>query len=558
MIYFFYPNLTIFFLLFVQIARVFIYLFCYLWPCYWIERKKITSIIIFFASLISIIPVFLIDKLLEVLTTKVLQKYCKKHSFYLYNSYYNNKEQQSIEKIKLFFKNFTHSLLLSMKFVFNSLFIILLLFFYIFIPFKLLKQMIIQPNIPSLNKIIASLIEEKKESGEEKILNEMEEKKIIPFYLIKGFALLLIFLVINNLTEIFKYKFYKDSFNSYLNFLENIELYVSAKINHLVLNKIKDYDFPQQKIKSKVFFRTCYILLFFIVLFIFYEHLLIFFVSVFMNIVFLTFLYYIIYINKELYGNNINIHYFFHELSKMIFWPGKMLSVNYISSIFIDSALGYNGVKQINCKKILLQSGIYIIVAESGSGKTTLMQTLANSLGYREFNGNILVNGKQLYDIKRSKLQSHIFYGRQLAELPDSTIAEFLFHSQILKDEIINLMKLLGLNLFINKFNYEIKKGQVFSLGERSRLIIVKLLRDLIIYSRNNEKAQPLIIIDELFDPFSSETSSSSENLVDHVLDFIEKICHKQPIILIISHKDQLTKKPYKVIRKIDDSLIIV
>tara|TARA_Y100001970_G_C14257905_1_gene877021 strand:- start:5749 stop:7482 length:1734 start_codon:yes stop_codon:yes gene_type:complete len=206
----------------------------------------------------------------------------------------------------------------------------------------------------------------------------------------------------------------------------------------------------------------------------------------------------------------------------------------------------YSNKTNFSLNNINLEIGLgdYIaFVGNSGSGKTTLADIL---LGLLEPNsGEIVVDGKniklnlsswqknigyvpqQIY-LTDDTLRNNIAYGINTNKIDDKIIDEVIEKSQ-LSDLINKLPK--GLNTFVGEF------GKNLSGGERQRIGIARALY-------RNPK---LLFLDE-------STNSLDEKTEEQIFSIMESF-KKEKTIILITHKESLTKNANKVFKFLEGSV---
>ena len=206
----------------------------------------------------------------------------------------------------------------------------------------------------------------------------------------------------------------------------------------------------------------------------------------------------------------------------------------------------YSNKTNFSLNNINLEIGLgdYIaFVGNSGSGKTTLADIL---LGLLEPNsGEIVVDGKniklnlsswqknigyvpqQIY-LTDDTLRNNIAYGINTNKIDDKIIDEVIKKSQ-LSDLINKLPK--GLNTFVGEF------GKNLSGGERQRIGIARALY-------RNPK---LLFLDE-------STNSLDEKTEEQIFSIMESF-KKEKTIILITHKESLTKNANKVFKFLEGSV---
>ena len=178
-----------------------------------------------------------------------------------------------------------------------------------------------------------------------------------------------------------------------------------------------------------------------------------------------------------------------------------------------------------------IKSGEFIaIIGESGSGKSTLLSILSTLL--KPTSGDIVYEKINYKDIKniddfRKNNIGFIFQFHYLINYLSVKENINLANEKASKEEIFNLLKLLGIENLIDKYPNEISGGQ------RQRVAIARALI-------NNPK---VIFADE---PTGNLDSKNSLN----VFEIFKSLCEKGTTIIVATHDKELanlTNKIYEV-----------
>ena len=174
-------------------------------------------------------------------------------------------------------------------------------------------------------------------------------------------------------------------------------------------------------------------------------------------------------------------------------------------------------LQNINLK---INSGEIIgIKGESGSGKSTLINLILGL--FESTNGNILINNT---DIKKcvSSWQDKISYVPQDVVLFDDTLRNNIvfYQDSIPDDEVINILRKIKLDIFIEKLDMSIGEGgSSLSGGQKQRIGIARAL------VRNPE----FIIFDEATSALDTETEQKINELIREI--------SLSTTVFIIAHK---------------------
>lgn len=184
----------------------------------------------------------------------------------------------------------------------------------------------------------------------------------------------------------------------------------------------------------------------------------------------------------------------------------------------------YNKDKALENINLEIKSGEFIaIIGESGSGKSTLLSILSTLL--KPTSGDIVYEGMNYKDIKniddfRKKNIGFIFQFHYLINYLSVKENINLANEKASKDEIFNLLKLLGIENLIDKYPNEISGGQ------RQRVAIARALI-------NNPK---IIFADE---PTGNLDSKNSLN----VFELFSTLTKKGTTIIVATHDKDLALK---------------
>ncbi|MDO9630172.1 MAG: ABC transporter ATP-binding protein, partial [Acholeplasmataceae bacterium] len=163
-------------------------------------------------------------------------------------------------------------------------------------------------------------------------------------------------------------------------------------------------------------------------------------------------------------------------------------------------------------------------VGATGSGKTTILGLIVRN--YEIQRGQILIDGIDIHQIKRSSLRKHIGQMLQDVFLFSGTIEEniTLRDESITKEEVIHASEYVGANTFIDKlpegYNHVVlERGNNFSSGQRQLISFARAL----VYKPS------LMILDEATANIDSET----EELIQESLEKMMNIS----TMLIVAHR---------------------
>ncbi len=214
----------------------------------------------------------------------------------------------------------------------------------------------------------------------------------------------------------------------------------------------------------------------------------------------------------------------------------KFLS-NEVSIEFKNIFLSYGSQEVHKNLSFKIQKKEFVgIFGPSGSGKSTIVDLICGLLSPQK--GKILINGFDIDNINIKKWRESIGYITQSVYLIDGSIKENISFNRenISNDKILNVLKLVGADLFVNKKEKKLStkinlRTSNLSGGEKQRIGIARgLLGD-----------KSLLIFDE---PTSSLDSVNEKKIIS----IIKKLKGKKTIILI-SHDLKVMKFCDKIIK---------
>ena len=188
----------------------------------------------------------------------------------------------------------------------------------------------------------------------------------------------------------------------------------------------------------------------------------------------------------------------------------------------------YNKDKALENINLEIKSGEFIaIIGESGSGKSTLLSVLSTLL--KPTSGDIVYEGINYKDIKniddfRKNNIGFIFQFHYLINYLSVKENINLANEKASKEEIFDLLKLLGIENLIDKYPNEISGGQ------RQRVAIARALI-------NNPK---IIFADE---PTGNLDSKNSLN----VFELFKTFANKGTTIIVATHDKSLAELANKI-----------
>lgn len=187
----------------------------------------------------------------------------------------------------------------------------------------------------------------------------------------------------------------------------------------------------------------------------------------------------------------------------------------------------------------------YAIVGESGSGKSTLTKLLMRY--YKNYNGEILIDNKNLQNIFSHDLYKNISMIQQSVFMFDDSIKENIkLYADYSDDEIIKVCDRSGLSNLISTLPNGInslvgENGSKLSGGEKQRIAIARSL----INDTN------ILILDESTSALDNETAYNLETSLLSIDDLtLIVITHKLIKSLLISYDEIIVMKDGMIIEK--------
>jgi ATP-binding cassette subfamily B protein len=177
---------------------------------------------------------------------------------------------------------------------------------------------------------------------------------------------------------------------------------------------------------------------------------------------------------------------------------------------------------------------IVAIVGHTGAGKSTIINLLLRYYDIQK--GDILIDGKSIYDINLNFLRSQISLVLQDIQLFNTTIYDNItLGKNIDKNDILTLSKEIGLTDIIQNFDNRLfelieEKGNTLSLGQKQLITFVRALA-------NKPK---LLILDEATSNIDTNTEITIQNALNKL--FIKQTS------LVIAHRLSTIKNATKII----------
>jgi len=160
------------------------------------------------------------------------------------------------------------------------------------------------------------------------------------------------------------------------------------------------------------------------------------------------------------------------------------------------------------------------IVGPTGAGKTTSIKLLSRFYDLKEGNGDILIDGKNIKNIKKEDLRKAIGMVPQDSFLFTNTIIENLHYGKplgenpVLSEELLEISKFLGLHNFIDNMpdKYDtnlMENASNLSVGQRQLIAFARVLM-----------VDPKILV---LDEATSSVDPYTETLIQDALDKAKK-----------------------------------
>ena len=164
------------------------------------------------------------------------------------------------------------------------------------------------------------------------------------------------------------------------------------------------------------------------------------------------------------------------------------------------------------------------LVGYSGAGKSTILNLIPRF--YDVSNGNIIIDGKSIYDLKIDSLRSNISLVSQDITLFDDTIKNNIKYSKLdaSEEEIVEAAKLSFCDEFVNKLpnKYDTligENGVRLSGGEKQRLSIARAML----------KKSKIILLDEATSSLDADTEQKIQEAIN--------LLTKNRTTLVIAHR---------------------
>ena len=187
----------------------------------------------------------------------------------------------------------------------------------------------------------------------------------------------------------------------------------------------------------------------------------------------------------------------------------------------------------------------YAIVGESGCGKSTLIKLLIRY--YKDYNGDILIDNKDIHKIFSNDLYKNMSMIQQNVFMFDDSIKENIkLFANYSDEEVLNICNRSGLSNLISRLPDGInslvgENGNKLSGGEKQRIAIARSLI-------NNTK---ILILDESTSALDNETAYNLESSLLSINDLtLIVVTHKLIKNILLNYDEIIVMKDGMVIEK--------
>lgn len=203
---------------------------------------------------------------------------------------------------------------------------------------------------------------------------------------------------------------------------------------------------------------------------------------------------------------------------------------------FKNVNFSYEGKKVLNDISIKIKRGeMLALVGASGGGKTTFCNLIPRF--YTVDSGDILVDGRSIYDVTADSLRANIGIVQQEVFLFTGTIKENILFGKIdaTDEELINAAKMANIHEFIESLpegydTYIGERGVKLSGGQKQRISIARVFL----------KNPSILILDE--------ATSALDNVTEKIIqDSLEKLCHGRTTI-VVAHRLSTIKNADEIV----------
>lgn len=192
---------------------------------------------------------------------------------------------------------------------------------------------------------------------------------------------------------------------------------------------------------------------------------------------------------------------------------------------FKDVVFNYEGKNVLDNISIKINKGeMLALVGASGGGKTTFCNLIPRF--YDVKSGDILIDGKSIYDVKLDSLRANIGIVQQEVFLFTGTIRENILYGKAdaTEEELLRASKMANIHEFIEDLpdgydTYIGERGVKLSGGQKQRISIARVFL----------KNPPILILDE--------ATSALDNATEHIIqESLEKLCAGRTTI-VVAHR---------------------
>lgn len=203
---------------------------------------------------------------------------------------------------------------------------------------------------------------------------------------------------------------------------------------------------------------------------------------------------------------------------------------------FKNVDFSYEGKQVLKDISIKIEKGkMLALVGASGGGKTTFCNLIPRF--YEIDSGDILIDGKSIYDVKANSLRSNIGIVQQEVFLFTGTIKENILYgkSNATDEELIKAAKMANIHEFIESLpdgydTYIGERGVKLSGGQKQRISIARVFL----------KNPSILILDE--------ATSALDNVTEKIIqESLEKLCQGRTTI-VVAHRLSTIKNAHEIV----------
>lgn len=203
---------------------------------------------------------------------------------------------------------------------------------------------------------------------------------------------------------------------------------------------------------------------------------------------------------------------------------------------FKNVDFSYEGKKVLDDISINIKKGEMVaLVGESGGGKTTFCNLIPRF--YDAQGGDILIDGKSIYDVTLDSLRKNIGIVQQEVFLFTGTIRDNILYGKIdaTEEELIEASKMANIHEFIEALpdgydTYIGERGVKLSGGQKQRISIARVFL----------KNPPILILDE--------ATSALDNVTERIIqESLEKLCSGRTTI-VVAHRLSTIKNADEIV----------